>query len=138
MKPVLNFVPFSRVGPISLGENVSSIKGVTLEPLENEGIEWDAYSVAEATVDSIRVYVEDGRVTVVSCNDSLIYNGYNLIGIKIKNAESIIGTPADYYEEQEVIDDVFEIYYWDLLGLSLWVDLEGIVDTIDCCEFTED
>lgn len=67
-------------------------------------------------------YDNEHAVGVIGCDETLLYNGEELIGISLEQAVTILGREPDGEPEaEEMYDDTVQtIAYFDALGLDLW------------------
>jgi hypothetical protein len=78
----------------------------------------------------ISLFVEEGMINSISCEEECLYKGRNLIGISIEEFISHTG----FTHEEEIDELIFEednipqyVYEFDEVGLQVWVKMEKIV-----------
>lgn len=84
--------------------------------------------------DSLRVDTISGRVDSISCYESLIFENTELIGAALGDLAILFkGNNLRHdIERYQIGDDEQSIVYVDGLGISLWIDAEQIVRSVDC------
>jgi hypothetical protein len=121
------WIPGESVGPFRFGEEAEGVlvsyKLVKLEP-DCQGASWDTYEIPAYKT---KLYVEDGRIINVLCEDELYYRGVNLIGLSLEETRAFLG-PEDEYVQKISLGDAA---YYHRLGLTLWI-VDGIIDTATC------
>ncbi|MBR1375219.1 MAG: hypothetical protein IJ566_03955 [Cardiobacteriaceae bacterium] len=133
----MNFIPFKQVGIFQLDDDVSRYSDVLAtyfyEAVDEYGNEY--YHLAEpySAEDSHMLQVVDGKIRAVFCDESLIYNGINLIGLTIDELKNI--TNSDYIGEiyeADLFDDKPPMYdyHFDEIGITARTHYGRIVDII--------
>ena len=120
------WIPLVRVGPLRFNADVSPyVADGTLvpAPFENDighalGQDRYTYSDDEETA----VYVEDGRIASISCDDRCVLRGHNLIGLDYDRVRELIGSePEGEPDIQPVIDELREQFSFNQVGAFVWV-----------------
>jgi hypothetical protein len=136
---ILYFIPFERIGGFILESNIEDYKNkkFTHTPIDDV-TEMETYSIDDL---GLSLYVENGKIDSVECNDECLYKGRNLIGMTIE--EFISHTEEKYYGEVDELD--FEednipqyVYEFDDIGLQVWCKNNVIVTIIASSEFIDE
>lgn len=82
----------------------------------------------------MRADFEKGRLTLISCEKSLVFKGSEIIGSSFKSLEGLIINFKQVPDEDEILigDGVQHIIYVDELGLGFWLDEGDSVRSVDC------
>jgi hypothetical protein len=126
-----DLIPEHRFGEYILGCPIEQFSS-KVEKLADETDEfWKAYK--EIGNDDIRIYTENENIVCVGAYEYCFYEGHNLIGKTINDVITILNTPFDRAETQEVIDEQQVVYRFDSLSLLVWAKNDRVV-TVQCSE----
>ncbi|MCK5805620.1 MAG: hypothetical protein KAI66_22500 [Lentisphaeria bacterium] len=135
MKSKCNLIwePMRRLGEIEfgapLGEATSTYHLARLPEEERDTVGWEVYGDRDET---LRVYLEDGKVTSVACYRSCILNGKDLIGMEVIEACAWMGyDPVGPDDVVEMPDGPQDVYEFVPLEAQIWAK-EGCVVTVFC------
>jgi hypothetical protein len=127
------WIPGESVGPFRFGEEADRVikqeRLIKLEP-DIATADWDTYAVPNC---ESRVYVKNGKVTAVLCEESLYYKNVELLGLSLDEIRNILGKEDELVENRGLGDAV---YYDRTFGLTLWT-IEGLVNSATCESFAE-
>jgi hypothetical protein len=129
MNTVWEWVPNSSLGPIKLGDQISSyIQNLHLsnDGAEDDATNWIGYKLSNV---DIYIYVENGIIVSITSYDEFIYKDKNIIGMKVNQLSEILGCEPSELGKPVLFDDgdiqtPFEYFH---LGLQLWVSNEIVV-----------
>ena len=134
------FIPFKQVGIFQLDDDVSNYSDVLANYFHRpdemfDGEYYEYYHSAEpySAEDTHMLQVVDGKIRAVFCDESLIYEGVNLIGLTIDELKNI--TNSDYVGEiyeADLFDDKPPMYDYDFddIGITARTHYGHIVDII--------
>jgi hypothetical protein len=129
-------VPFEGVGPFKFGLNISEY--TTLYNFERlnkvNSNEFDSYLFKGETGDFEVSVDEGGSVSVITCCDKCIYNGYDLILMNIDTfLDSIKISKKDLKMEEIHINDDKTMNVYDVkeVGFQLWVNSKNVIEIVD-------
>ena len=131
------FIPFKQVGIFQLDDDVSNYSDVLAnyfyEPIDEYGNEYYHSAEPYSAEDTHMLQVVDGKIRAVFCDETLIYNGINLIGLTIEELKNI--TNLDYVGEvyeADLFDDKPPMYDYDFddIGITARTHYGRIVDII--------
>jgi hypothetical protein len=120
--------PLKAVWGIEFGSDETALtsqnKLVRLKDEENESVGWRTYGIEE----SLRVYCVEGKVVSIAVYSTLIYKGKNLIGVDVKDLNSVLG-PVKIESEGmvDLTNGVQEVLDIDDLGLQVWTRKNRVV-----------
>lgn len=133
------FIPFESVGDFKINSKIDDyFNSHEFEVFPKDG----EYDSEKFNIDnpSISLFVEDGVIESICCDEECLYKGRNLIGMSIE--ELISHTGEKYYGEIDEAD--FEednipqyIYEFEDIGLQVWTK-NGIVVTVIASTACED
>ena len=132
------FIPFKRVGDFKISSLVMDyFNSHEFEILPKDGkYDCEKYTFSNP---SISLFVENGVIESIYCDEECLYKGRNLIGMHID--EFISHTGEKYYGKIDEVD--FEednipqyVYEFDDIGLQVWTKNDIIVTVIasSACE----
>src|SRR5262249_42023944 len=128
MPGLWEWIPGESVGPFRFDEPASDL--IELYDLVRQEVDfpmayWEIYEIPgwESFIS-----VEDGRVSSVGCWDSCLFEGNELLGMRFTVAREILG-PEDGLGEG--LGFGYAAYYVRL-GLTLWVEENGIIESATC------
>lgn len=135
---VTYFIPLERIGDFELNADICNyIENFDFEySPADESTEWETYSLKN---DDISLYVEDGKIVSIVCNEECIYNGRNIIGMNIDEF-------INFYEVNPIgeIDKLYvndnetqDVYDFDDIGLQIWCK-DDIIVTVIASAFTDE
>jgi hypothetical protein len=127
--------PFVRVGIFHLGRLLPPEYKVELleecpkdEVADEEDTKFNILGAnAFLTVDKYDYVIH------VNCDDECYYKGVNLIGQSLSAVEALL----EYKVIVTFPDIDFNVYDIDELGVTLWVDENDIVKTVDCSRYVD-
>lgn len=131
------WIPKVRVGPLRFNAPINPYvdnKTLVLNPFDedinNLGNTPGEDRYTYPNDDETSVYIEDGRIESIACNDRCMLRGQNLIGLDYERVRELIGSkPAGEPDIQPVIDELLDVYEFKEAGAQVWVN-EGKVVTI--------
>ncbi len=135
---VTYFIPLERVGEFELNTGICGyIENFNFKysPID-ESTEWETYSLEN---EEISLYVEDGKIVSIVCNEECLYKGRNIIGMNIDefinfyDAKPIGEIDKLYVNENETQD----VYEFDDIGLQVWCK-DDIIVTVIASAFTDE
>ena len=129
---ILYFQPKVGVGEILFGDPISrylEILNLNAQ-LTSESKEYDVYDLPEK---DLTVYVEDGLVESINCQEELVFKGRNVIGMTYDDFLSYYDLEPDGepdsldFEDDNIPQLVFE---FDELDLQIWVKNDIVVTAV--------
>ena len=142
------WIPKVRVGPLKFNSAISPyVENGTLIPapfdddinnLGNTPGE-DRYTYPDD--DETDVYVENGQIESIACYNQCVLRGRNLIvldiGLDYERVRELIGSePACGPTIQPVINELQEVYEFEVAGAQIWVKARKVV-SIFCHDGSE-
>jgi hypothetical protein len=146
--PFWTWVPCISIGPFRFGEPISQyIEKYKLVEIDSYSelvlgenfYEWmrlkksseNAYIIPHYDF-AFTIYTKNEIIDTIGIDTYLYYNNQDIIGISLEYAMKIIKKSVwDEMDQQEVLDDIQNIYYFYDLGLTLWT-LDNKVVTASC------
>ena len=125
--------PKIGVGPIRFGHPIESLKNVEgFEKVEPD--EWSAdYEWYECVGCDLDVYGDgNGKIETIGCDETLIFDGKNLVGITLSELEGFLKLKGQRFSDGDEMSDgsIVTGYIFEPLGLRAWVTEEERVESI--------
>lgn len=132
------FTPLEGVGEFELNTqigNYTKLFNFKHSPAD-ESTEWETYSLENQ---GISLYVEDGNIISVMCDEECLYKGRNIIGMNIDEFINFydvnpIGEIDELYVNENETQNIYE---FDDIGLQVWCK-NNIIVTIISSAFTDE
>jgi len=127
--------PKVSVGPIRFGEPAGPVikKYGLIKCVEEPMIECEDWDTYEFTDCETRVYVENDKIENIGCYDELFYKGKNLFGMTLDELRKHLGPETEIGETFDLDSgDECTPIQWDNLEIQVWLDKDGLVDSVMC------
>lgn len=128
---IMYYIPFECVGDFFLKSNISDYTEIfefKYIPVDDV-TEWETYEELDL---KLSLYVENGTIQSISCNDECLFKGRNIIGMEIDEFMNFYNIePVGEVEKLFVNgDETQDVYEFDDIGLQVWCRNNVIVTVI--------